>query len=127
MIILGLHEGHNSSASLMKDGRIIAAINEERITRHKNDVGYPRNAINECLRITKVKPEDIDIVACSTKYIAIKWLKPKREVMFSVNDYVKEQYEWFKPLIPCRTFDVRNPHTVLQCDGLFMSACYLHS
>ena len=35
MLILGIHDGHNSSACLVKDGVLLASVQEERITRKK--------------------------------------------------------------------------------------------
>lgn len=41
---------HDSAACLVRDGTIIAAAQEERFTRKKHDAGFPRNAIDYCLR-----------------------------------------------------------------------------
>ena len=35
MLILGIHDGHNASAALVKDGKLTCAIAEERISRQK--------------------------------------------------------------------------------------------
>ena len=48
---LGIHDGHNSGAALCADGQVVAAVCEERLTRRKNEVGYPRLAIEDCLRL----------------------------------------------------------------------------
>jgi carbamoyltransferase len=40
---------HDSAAALVTDGRIVAAAQEERFTRKKNDSGFPRSAIQYCL------------------------------------------------------------------------------
>jgi carbamoyltransferase len=40
---------HDSAAALLKDGRIVAAAQEERFTRKKYDPSYPANAIEYCL------------------------------------------------------------------------------
>jgi carbamoyltransferase len=40
---------HDSAAALVTDGRIVAAAQEERFTRKKNDSGFPRQAIQFCL------------------------------------------------------------------------------
>ncbi len=63
MRILGLIIGHDGSAALIKDGKVVAAMHEERLSRIKKDISFPREAIKECLRIGKLKPEDIDAVA----------------------------------------------------------------
>ena len=41
---------HDSAAALVVDGRIVAAAQEERFTRKKQDPGFPANAIAYCLR-----------------------------------------------------------------------------
>ena len=51
MDILGLSAYyHDSAACLVRDGRIVAAAQEERFTRHKHDPGFPAQAIRYCLR-----------------------------------------------------------------------------
>ena len=50
MRILGISAFyHDSAAALVEDGRIIAAAQEERFTRKKQDARYPENAIRYCL------------------------------------------------------------------------------
>lgn len=43
--ILGLHFGHDATAALMKDGRVIEAMQEERLARVKKYVGFPHLAV----------------------------------------------------------------------------------
>lgn len=63
MIILGIHHGHDSSASLIIDGKIIAAASEERFSRVKNDANFPRKAIEFTLRQGGICSKDIDVIA----------------------------------------------------------------
>ena len=50
MYILGiLCYYHDSAAAILKDGEVIAAVEEERFSRKKNDDGFPKLAINYCL------------------------------------------------------------------------------
>jgi len=63
MKILGITDGQTSGAAVIEDGRILAAINEERIVRIKLARGFPRESIREVLRITGTDPKDIDGVA----------------------------------------------------------------
>ncbi len=51
---------HDSAASIIVDGKIIAAAQEERFTRKKHDASYPFNAINFVLKYAKLKLSDID-------------------------------------------------------------------
>ncbi|MBF0381322.1 MAG: carbamoyltransferase [Magnetococcales bacterium] len=53
---------HDSAACLVQDGKIIAAVQEERFTRKKNDSGFPNNSINYCLSAAEISINDIDYV-----------------------------------------------------------------
>ena len=67
-LILGINAHHaDSSACLIEDGKVIAAIEEERINRIKHFSGYPIEAIKECLRLGKRKDLDITDIAFNTK------------------------------------------------------------
>ena len=50
MIILGVNDGHNSSACLIIDGKLKCAIAEERLSREKNHFGYPKKSIDFILK-----------------------------------------------------------------------------
>ncbi|RIK65137.1 MAG: hypothetical protein DCC65_13235 [Planctomycetota bacterium] len=64
MNILGISAFyHDSAACLVRDGRIIAAAQEERFTRKKHDYRFPQNAIDYCLKEGGVTPADLDFVA----------------------------------------------------------------
>ena len=54
---------HDSAAAILKDGIVIAAVEEERFSRKKFDDGFPELAINWCLKEAKILPEEIDSVA----------------------------------------------------------------
>ncbi len=53
---------HDSAASLIIDGEIISAAQEERFTRKKHDANFPENAIKYCLTKNKLSLKDIDAV-----------------------------------------------------------------
>lgn len=61
--VLGIYTGHNATASLLKDGEIIACVSEERFNRIKNYIGYPKKSIEWCLDFAKITPADLAIVA----------------------------------------------------------------
>ncbi|MBJ80253.1 MAG: carbamoyltransferase [Myxococcales bacterium] len=64
MNILGLSAFyHEASACLLRDGGIVAALSEERLSREKHDPGFPLKSIRECLRIAGIGVHDIDHVA----------------------------------------------------------------
>jgi carbamoyltransferase len=63
MYILGISAFyHDSAACLIKDGEIVAAAQEERFTRKKNDAEFPINAINYCLDEANISAINIDNV-----------------------------------------------------------------
>jgi carbamoyltransferase len=99
MIILGIHDGHESSVSLLMDGKIIYAAQEERFTRLKGDYGFPKNAINDCLKSTGITPKDIDEVALGSKTLNPVLIKLKRNANFSVSHWIEEQEKFWKPKI----------------------------
>ena len=60
MYILGISAFyHDSAACLLKDGEIIAAAQEERFTRKKQDSGFPTNAILYCLKEAQISSSEI--------------------------------------------------------------------
>ena len=63
MRILGISAFyHDSAAALVVDGRIVAAAQEERFTRKKQDARFPVHAIGYCLAEEGIKLDDIDYV-----------------------------------------------------------------
>ncbi len=65
MYILGIFNDHNASACLMKDGKILGLLSEERFNRKKNFRGFPEKSIEYLLKTWDLKPKDIDIVTSS--------------------------------------------------------------
>lgn len=62
--ILGInYGGHDSAASLLVDGKIIAACEQERYDKMKHSRAFPTEAINDCLRLGNVSLSDIDEIA----------------------------------------------------------------
>jgi carbamoyltransferase len=64
MIILGINAYHaNSSAAIVVDGRLIAAVEEERLNRVKYAAGLPVRAIQFCLDAAGAKLQQVDHIA----------------------------------------------------------------
>jgi carbamoyltransferase len=53
---------HDSAACLLKDGEIIAASQEERFTREKNDASFPKKAIDFCLKEAGISIDDVSLI-----------------------------------------------------------------
>lgn len=69
MKILGIHDGHNCGATLLVDGKVLAAVSEERLTRKKNELGYPERSIVEVLDIGGIKSTELDQVAYASNFM----------------------------------------------------------
>lgn len=66
MLTLGIHCGHDASASLVKEGVLIVSIREEQIIKIKHYNGFPRLAIEQIFRQTEYDEEDIEAICFST-------------------------------------------------------------
>jgi carbamoyltransferase len=87
MRILGVWDGHDSGAALFVDGRLVAAINEERLTRRKLEIRFPEQSIHACLKIARLTPQDVQVVAVSTTDVAktlARWFPSTREAYYAV-------------------------------------------
>jgi carbamoyltransferase len=66
MYILGINAYHgDAAAALIKDGRIVAAVEEERFNRVKHCAGFPTQSIQYCLREAKIDIEQVEHVGIS--------------------------------------------------------------
>jgi len=66
MYILGINAYHgDAAAAIIKDGRLIAAAEEERFNRIKHCAGFPEQAIRYCLEAAGVRLEEVDHVGIS--------------------------------------------------------------
>jgi carbamoyltransferase len=67
-VILGLNAYHgDASACIVRDGEVLVAIEEERLTRVKHTGGFPVQAIRACLALSGIHPEEIDHVVIPRK------------------------------------------------------------
>jgi len=62
--IIGISAGyHDSACCLLQDGKLLAAVQEERFTRVKNDKSFPRHAFRYCLNEAGLTIADLDCIA----------------------------------------------------------------
>jgi len=104
---------HDSAAAVLKDGNVIAAVEEERFSRLKFDDGFPKQAIDWCLKEVGISAKNIDSIAFYDKpvlkferlldnYIAVaprglssfldvipKWIHKRLWVKDEINKYLK--------------------------------------
>ena len=105
---------HDSAAALLKDGHVVAAVEEERFSRKKFDDDFPKMAIEWCLEEAKIEPSQIDSVGFYDKpvlkferlldnYIAVaprglrsfldvipKWIHKRLWIKNEIQKYLKD-------------------------------------
>lgn len=83
MIVLGISPlDKDSTISLVQDGKVLFAAGEERFSRNKLQDGFPAEALQVGLEYTKLRPEDIDVVA----YPFFDWKKETQLFANNVHD-----------------------------------------
>ncbi|WP_372368479.1 carbamoyltransferase [Candidatus Uabimicrobium sp. HlEnr_7] len=81
MFILGINAYHGDSAAcIVKDGRLIAAVEEERFSRIKHWAGFPLKAIEFALQECNIEMKDVDYIAINRDPKANVW----RKVLFTM-------------------------------------------
>lgn len=96
MYILGISAYyHDSAAALLRDGEIIAAAQEERFTRKKHDAGFPKQALEYCLKEAGITLAEVDYVAFYDK----PFLKFER-LLETYVAFAPRGFESFRKAIP---------------------------
>ncbi|MGO4876827.1 carbamoyltransferase [Pedobacter psychrotolerans] len=88
--------GHDSNASLIIDGIIIASSQEERFTRLKHDASFPINAVNDCLSTAGLSANDIDIVVFAEKPFENYFFQTYKIPFYSLAKLFKNIFSRFK-------------------------------
>ena len=72
MISVGINysQMHDSSACIARDGEVLFAVAEERLSRIKHDASFPALSIRACLEFAAIRSEQIDFVCQS-------WSRPR--------------------------------------------------
>jgi len=60
---------HDSAACIVKDGKVLAAVEEERFSRKKFDDDFPKNAIDFCIKKAGISVTEIDYVSFYDKSV----------------------------------------------------------
>lgn len=67
MKVLGISDNHCSGAALVEDGKLTAAVNQERLDRIKNSGVFPWDAVDAVLAMRGLKPSDINLIAVASE------------------------------------------------------------
>jgi carbamoyltransferase len=99
LTILGIADSHEAHACIVRDGKLVAAMAEERLSRLKSDMGYPRRSIDAVIEIAGIRPEDIDVVAVAGQSGNLFKAVYKHNALFKVKDWIKQCHEIWKPVL----------------------------
>jgi len=76
VLVLGINAYHGDvAAAILRDGQLVAAVEEERFRRIKHYAGFPREAVRACLAMAGAEARDIDAFAVSRDPKAHLWRK----------------------------------------------------
>lgn len=75
MTILGISHTHDGTLTVLRDGKNVFSIGEERLNRTKCYIGFPFQALRYVIAQGIVTPEEIDIVAISTGVFKKEWAR----------------------------------------------------
>src|SRR3977135_4304478 len=91
MIILGLNAYHgDAAAAIIRDGELIAAVEEERFNRIKHCAGFPAEAVRYCLQAAGVGIEDVAHVGISRDPSA----HLHKKILFAASRAAKQSKQW---------------------------------
>jgi carbamoyltransferase len=91
MYILGINAYHgDAAAALIKDGRIVAAVEEERFNRVKHCAGFPAEAVRYCLRTAGIGIEEIAHIGISRDPSA----HLHKKILFAASRAAKQSRQW---------------------------------
>ena len=86
-IFLGLFDGHNASAAVLRNGRIEKAFQEERLSRTKNHFGPPVQATQELLASLNASPSDVEKICVASQYV------PSARHPHTIKDLFDQRYK----------------------------------
>ncbi len=98
LTILGINDSHDASACLVVNGKLVAAVAEERLQRIKGMSGFPKNAIDTCLRMGGIKKSEVDYVVFGSQHVSPTNLH-NYYPSISIWDHIKVEEEYWYPII----------------------------
>lgn len=120
MYVLGISAYyHDSAAVLVKDGKVLCAIEEERFTRIKHDNSFPINAIKWCLKNSNIEIKDIDVVSYYEKPL----LKFERTLDMFIQTWPRSLFSFVKntPELLGEKLSIENTiRKKLECKGIIV-------
>lgn len=107
MIILGIQTfSHDTSAAIVRDGRLLYAVEEERLNREKHTSAFPTKSIEACLRHAKIGMSDVDIIGVPTEPVSnvrFRFLRHWFNHYPQVAPRMLEEFKWVKKIMDIET------------------------
>ncbi len=94
MIILSVHDGHNASAALLIDGKIVGAVQEERFTRIKNDFTCPHRSIKWLLNSNHLYAKDLSKVVLCNHHMPYEANREQIKEMYRTNSNITKKIQY---------------------------------
>jgi carbamoyltransferase len=132
--VLGIWDGHDAGAALLQHGRLTFAINEERLTRRKLEIHFPRHSIRSCLEFARLAADQIELVALSTtdpaktlgrwwpgskeRYYLVRRRKAEQGALAGVTRFAKYRMTEWRPNALSRSLSARAVRRELASLGL---------
>ena len=87
MLTLGINysQMHDSSACIARDGELLFAVAEERLSRVKHDARFPALAIQACLDFARAGADQLD-------YVAFGWSPPRAAYLHDLADFARGRH-----------------------------------
>jgi len=91
--IFSFHDGHDAGAALIRDGRVIAAVQEERLNNVKHYAGTPLLSMREVFKIAQIHPSEVDVIAI-VNLVRVTPLKEKKSLLEHGGESKRNFYIW---------------------------------
>ncbi|HEY7141547.1 MAG TPA: carbamoyltransferase [Methylomirabilota bacterium] len=105
---------HDAAAALIRDGQLVAAVEEERFSRKKHDYGFPSHAIDFCLRTGGIPASALDYVVFFEK----PFLKFERLLLTCMQSFPRSRRLFQEAMIPWMSDKVWIRHLLQRQLGL---------
>ncbi len=96
MIILGVADGPDASAALVRDGTLVAAVAQERIDRARHSGAFPSGAIDAVLDIAGLRARDVDRVVFGGSFSSTTLLRARPELKSRVSPRLRDAWRGYQ-------------------------------
>lgn len=97
--IIGIQVGITSGCAVYREGRIEFAASEERYSNVKNDTAFPEASLLDAVKFCNLTSDEIEQVVLVSQHMSPDHFLTNRECSFSVEDYMREQRDYYRPRI----------------------------